>query len=124
MKDEKRQQELEEFNKRLEAKPEENNLYSQFKRMDDGKKNLSAEEELEKRRQIYKNVRKELGKDEAAKKEEAYTQKMASLELKSNQKEQDRKQSALEEQERERTAASKQQESKNFLDNIKTYNVD
>lgn len=73
MKDEKRQQELEEFNKRLETKPEDKNLYNQFKRIDEGKKNLSAEEELDKRRQIYKNVRKELGKDEIAKKEEAYT---------------------------------------------------
>lgn len=92
MKDEKRQQELEDFNKRLDAKPEEENgLYNQFKRIDEGKKNLSAEEELEKRRQIYKNVRKDLGKDEAARKEEAYANKMASLEMRSNLKEQDRK---------------------------------
>lgn len=96
--------------------------------MEAGKKHISAEDELEKRRQIYKNVRKDLEKNEVAQKEVAYTQKMAILEMKSNQKEQDRKlkdqQSALDDQERERAAAAKQQDSKNFLDNIKTYNVD
>lgn len=84
--------------------------------------------ELEKRRQIYKNVRKDIEKEEQAQRELAYKEKMASLEQRTSLKEQERKlkdqQVAQEQEERQRAAATKQQESKNFLDNIKTYNVD
>jgi len=39
-------------------------LYNTFKKIDEGKKNMTAEELMEKRRQIYKNVRKDLEKGE------------------------------------------------------------
>ena len=77
---------------------------------------------------IYKNVRKEIDKDEQVQREQAYKEKMSDLERKQTLKDAERKildqQKAKEEEERLRIAALKQQESKNFLDNIKTYNVD
>jgi hypothetical protein len=92
MKEEKRQLELEDFNKRLEAKPAAgDDLYNQFKQIDAGKKLSGAESELEKRRQIYRNVRKEIDKDEQAQKEQAYKEKMAELERKQTFKDQERK---------------------------------
>ena len=128
MKEEKRQQELDDFNKRLDAKPAGDNLYNQFRKIDENKKNLDAESELEKRRQIYKNVRKDIEKNEQAQKELAYKEKMSSLEQRTSLKEQEKKLKdqliVLDEEEKQRAVAIKQQESKNFLDNIKTYNVD
>ena len=128
MNEEKRQQELDDFNKRLDAKPAGDNLYNQFRKIDENKKNLDAESELEKRRQIYKNVRKDIEKNEQAQKELAYKEKMSSLEQRTSLKEQEKKLKdqliVLDEEEKQRAVAIKQQESKNFLDNIKTYNVD
>lgn len=66
IKDDKRQQELDEFNQRLTSQPGEDGLYNQFKKMDENKKMSNAELELEKRRQIFKNVRKEIDRDEKA----------------------------------------------------------
>lgn len=43
--------------------------------------------DLEKRRQIFKNVRKEIDIDEKASKEKAYKEKIASLETKTQLKE-------------------------------------
>lgn len=89
---------------------------------------MDADAELEKRRQIYKNVRKDIEKEEQAQRELTYKEKMANLEHKSKLMLQERKlkdqQLAQEEEERQRAAAIQQQESKNFLDNIKTYKVD
>ena len=83
---------------------------------------------MEKRRQIYKNVRKDLEKGEQVQREVAYQEKMADLERKHTLKEQDKRlkdqQAAQDELERKKTASAKQQETQNFLDNIKTYNVD
>ncbi len=104
------------------------NLYNQFKKIDENKKTQEAESELEKRRQIYKNVRKDIEKNEQAQREIAYKEKMSSLEHRTSLKEQEKKLKdqlvVLEEEERQRAVTVKQQESKNFLDNIKTYNVD
>lgn len=61
--EEKRQQELVDFNKRLETKAGDD-LYSQFKKMDQGKKTQEEASMLEKRRMIYSNLRKEIEKDE------------------------------------------------------------
>lgn len=77
---------------------------------------------------IYKNVRKEIDKDEQVQREHAYKEKISDLERKQTMKDAERKildqQKAKEEEEKLKIAAAKQQESKNFLDNIKTYNVD
>lgn len=64
MKEDKRQQELEDFNNRLQFKPADDELFNQFKKMDESKKLPGADSELDKRRQIYKNVRKEIDRDE------------------------------------------------------------
>jgi hypothetical protein len=50
LKEDKRQQELEDFNKRLDAKPVGGDLYNQFKKIDENKKGMDADAELEKRR--------------------------------------------------------------------------
>lgn len=87
MKEDKRKAELDEFNKRLEVQPADTGLYNQFKKMDEGKKLSGQESELDKRRQIFKNVRKEIDRDEKNQKEIAYREKMASLESKTQLKE-------------------------------------
>ena len=48
------------------AKP---NLFDEFKQMDANKKAPGTDAELERRRMIYKNLRKELDKDEQIAKE-------------------------------------------------------
>ena len=50
MKEEKRQQELEDFNNKLQTQPAQDNLYNQFKKMDEGKKLAGEQSELDKRR--------------------------------------------------------------------------
>ena len=55
------------------------------------KMNTFVDPDLERRRQIYKNVRKDIEKDEQMKKQETYTKKMTEMEEKVRQKDIDRK---------------------------------
>lgn len=50
------------------------------------KMNTFVDPDLERRRQIYKNVRKDIEKDEQLKKQETYTKKMTEMEEKVRQK--------------------------------------
>ena len=69
--------------------------------MDDSKKipsgmqpvkmNTFVDPDLERRRQIYKNVRKDIEKDEQMKKQETYTKKMTEMEEKVRMKDIERK---------------------------------
>ena len=67
---------------------------------------------MEKRRQIYKNVRKDIEKNEQAQREIAYKEKMSSLEHRTSFKEQEKKLKdqlvILEEEERQRAVTVKQ----------------
>lgn len=67
----KRAEELEEFNKNMADNTAANkpNLFDEFKQMDANKKAPGVDAELERRRMIYKNLRKELDKDEQIAKE-------------------------------------------------------
>ena len=62
----KRDAELAEFNNQLaeNTAAKKPDLFNEFKQMDANKKDPSANAELERRRNIYKNLRKELEKDE------------------------------------------------------------
>jgi hypothetical protein len=93
LKEEKRQQELNEFNSQLNsgnsAKP---NLAEEFKQMD-AKKQLPAgsNPEMDRRRMIYKNIRKEISEQDTAAKNKAIEQKMQAMEAKVRQREQERR---------------------------------
>ena len=84
--------------------------------------------ELEKRRMIYKNVRKDILDADQAAKEKVIANKMRQMETKVEQREQDRRNQA--ELYAQQAAASdhlrKQttQKNKNFLDNLESFNVD
>ena len=140
-KQEKREAELKEFNEKMglqDGSAGQKSLFDQFKKLDEEKKapvfnagvagGQMVDANLERRRQIYKNVRKDIEKDEEAKKEQLYQRKMTELEKKA----QERELSKQEQQqlEAERAAASlkqkqeKENESKSFLDNIKTFKID
>ena len=69
MKEEKRQKELNEFNTKLESgtSSQQSNLAEEFKKMDTNKSLPSND--LDRRRMIYKNVRKEIAQTESANKE-------------------------------------------------------
>jgi len=94
--------------------------------MDAEKKNPDTD--LERRRQIFKNVRKEIQRDENIKRENTYKEKMASLEQKSKLKDEEKKtrEQELESQEHQRQATLKAKEaaSTNFLDGIKSYKIE
>ena len=128
MKDQKRQEELKDFNQRFgESKAAQgDDLYNQFRKMDAEKKNPDSE--LERRRQIFKNVRKEIARDENIKRENTYKEKMASLEQKSKQKDIERKQKEQEqaelEMQKQAETKAKEEASANFLDGIKSYKIE
>ena len=85
MKEEKRQKELNEFNSALDSgnSGPNRNLAEEFKQMD-AKKQLpqGSNPEMDRRRMIYKNVRKEISEADAATKEKNIADKMQTMEAK------------------------------------------
>ena len=79
-KEEKRQRELDDFNNQMEQAKTAPNLADEFRQMDANKQLPSNE--LDRRREIYKNVRKDILKTDQANKEKAIQEKMRSMELK------------------------------------------
>ena len=83
---------------------------------------------MDRRRMIYKNIRKEISDADQAAKQKAYTEKMSAMEVKVQQREQERKKMEQEKsaQAAEADALRKQatQKNKNFLENIEAFNVD
>ena len=95
-KQEKREEELKEFNQKMglaDGSAGQKSLFEQFKKLDEEKKapqfGASAtagtelvDANLERRRQIYKNVRKDIEKDEEQRKQQTFKKKMTELEQK------------------------------------------
>jgi len=77
--------------------------------MDANKKDPSANAELERRRMIYKNLRKELDKDEQVAKEQKYEKRMEELEHKASLKQAQKRQQIIEvaQEEEKKEAAHK-----------------
>ena len=96
MKEEKRQQELNEFNKQLDSDVAQPNVAEEFKKLDSNKQlpqtaATSVNPELDRRRMIYKNIRKEISVEEQIAKQQAYEKKMTLLESRLAQRDQERK---------------------------------
>ena len=94
MKEDKRQKELNEFNQTLQEQPAQpKSLAEEFKQLDANKQLPQTNNpELDRRRMIYKNIRKEISEADKAEKEKAYAQKMLALEQKVKQKEEEKRQ--------------------------------
>ena len=95
MKEEKRQKELNEFNTALDSGnsgANNQNLAEEFKQMDANKKlPVSSNPEMDRRRMIYKNIRKEIAETDQAAKERNIAEKMNNMEAKVAQRERERK---------------------------------
>jgi hypothetical protein len=74
-KDEKRQAELDQFNDKFEPASSSKSMADQMRDIDKGTTGPNNAE-LEKRRAIYQQVRKDITADEQKKKQNNYTQKM------------------------------------------------
>lgn len=108
-KQDKREAELKEFNDKMkleEGSVGQKSLFDQFKMLDENKKvptmGVAAggvDANLERRRQIFKNVRKEIEKDDQLQKQATYKKKMTELEEKVQNRDMERQQKA--EQDRE-----------------------
>ena len=130
-KEEKRLKELEQFNKNMSQAtgPATGNedLFASFKQIDKGTNGPNMTE-MEKRRAIYQQVRKDITADEQRKKNQNYNTKMAELERKATQKEAISMAQRQKEDEEAAAQAKKQQESqsttKSLLDNISAFNVE
>ena len=80
--------------------------FDQFKQMDANKQKMDAD--LERRRQIYKNVRRDIEVDEKREKQAALDRKMTQLESRVAEKEEERKKAeVIARQEREAVAESR-----------------
>jgi len=84
-----REQELIDFNKKVESTDNDNDLFEEFKRMDTNKKpgqaalanaNSQGMSDLERRRMIFKKVRADIQKDDDQNREINYKRKMTELE--------------------------------------------
>ena len=86
IKEEKRQKELSEFNSALDggaSATQKQNLAEEFKQLDANKKlPQSSNPEMDRRRMIYKNIRKEIAETDQAEKEKNIANKMQSMEMK------------------------------------------
>ena len=86
MKEEKRQKELAEFNTAMDqgaSNSANTNLAEEFKQLDANKKlPVSSNPEMDRRRMIYKNVRKEIAETDQAEKERNIANKMQNMEAK------------------------------------------
>ena len=79
MKEEKRQQELNEFNKNMAEgnTATYRNLAEEFKQMDANKElPKGTNPEMDRRRMIYKNIRKEISEADKIQKQKTYSEKM------------------------------------------------
>ena len=79
MKEEKRQQELNEFNQKMADgnTATDRNLAEEFKQMDANKQLPKGDNpEMDRRRMIYKNVRKEISEADKLQKQKTYSEKM------------------------------------------------
>ena len=129
-KEEKRQKELSEFNSKLEnGIAPSKNLAEEFKNMDANKQlPQGAASEIDRRRMIYKNVRKEISEADQALKEKEIARKMTILESKVQQRERERREQeelqAKQAAETENLRKQKIAQNKNFLDNLEAFNVD
>lgn len=81
--------------------------------------------ELDRRRQIYKNIRKEIDDDEKRAKENLFQRKMTALGSRVAEQEQEKKRKDAEELERAQAMQAQkrahEKESKNLLDNIQAF---
>ena len=88
----------------------------------------STNPELDRRRMIYKNVRKEINEAEKLEKQKTYAEKMNALEVKARQKEAQRSEqqarSAQEAAEADRRRKDAQDKKQDFLSNLEAFNVD
>ena len=86
-KEEKRLSELDQFNKNMvtATAAQGDDLFKSFKQIDKGANCTMTE--MEKRRAIYQQVRKDITEDETKKKNKNYDTKMAQLERKATEKE-------------------------------------
>lgn len=87
MKEEKRQKELAEFNTAMDQGASNSantqNLAEEFKQLDANKKlPVSSNPEMDRRRMIYKNIRKEIAETDQAEKERNIASKMQNMEAK------------------------------------------
>ena len=87
MKEEKRQKELAEFNTAMDQGASNSantqNLAEEFKQLDANKKlPVSSNPEMDRRRMIYKNIRKEIAETDQAEKERNIANKMQNMEAK------------------------------------------
>ena len=118
MKDKERIQELEEFNAKLE--------YELKTFVKPGPK--AEMDELERRRLIMKNVKKEIDKDEAVAKAKQYDKNMSELEHKVAEKEAVKKKEEADRQEKEKRAAdakkANEDANSDFLGNLQTFKVE
>ena len=87
-KEEKRLSELDQFNKNMvtATSAQGDDLFKSFKQIDKGTNGPNMTE-MEKRRAIYQQVRKDITEDEQKKKNKNYDTKMAQLERKATEKE-------------------------------------
>ncbi len=69
-------QELSDFNEKTKTK---DNLYSELKKIDEGKQASESLDEVEKRRQILKGVKQQIEKEEAVQKQLSMSQKGGSI---------------------------------------------
>ena len=95
MKEEKRQEELKEFNAQMSSaatgQPNKN-LAAELRQLDANKQlPQTSNPELDRRRMIYKNIRKEINEADEAAKQRQYAEKMQRLETKVQQREAERK---------------------------------
>ena len=102
-------------------------LFASFKQIDKGT-NGPNQSEMEKRRAIYQQVRKDITADEQKKKNNNYNDKMAELERKATQKEKvtmaQRQKEDDEAQEMHNKQKQSQSTTKSLLDNISAFNVE
>ena len=88
----------------------------------------SGNPELDRRRMIYKNIRKEINENEQVAKQKAYSEKMSALEAKMQQKDLERRaqqeQASLEAAAAEKRRKEALNKNKNFLDNLEAFNVE
>lgn len=134
IKEEKRQQELAEFNNTLQQaganQAQSKTLAEELKELDANKQlpQSSGNPELDRRRMIYKNVRREISETEQAAKKRAYAEKMQAMEQRVAIKEQERRQQeasqAAQAAEAERLASQKTKQKKDFLSNLEAFNVE
>ena len=112
-KEAKRQAELDEFNQNLQSNigPSSSNVFEDLVAADAKlkKQNAPFDPEMERRRQIYKNVRKEIEQDEKKEKKLDYERKMTALESKVKDAEEEKRRKEQSDRAKASTAEAQKQ---------------